>query len=63
MSDSNHRDPDPELEDIRQLGLIEHQHRKAARKLGVSHGTMAAIWLLIVAVLVVVLVGLFLAAR
>lgn len=63
MINAPNHDPAPELEDIRQLGLIAHQHRKAARKLGVSHGTMAVIWLLVVAVLVAALVGLFLATR
>ncbi|MCE4224967.1 hypothetical protein HCU64_14485 [Methylobacterium sp. C25] len=63
MSHPPHRDPDPELEDIRELGLIERQHRQAARALGVSRGTMGVIWLVPLAIFVIVLVALFLSMR
>jgi len=55
-------DPDPELEAIRELGVLERHHHKAARALGVSHRTMGLVWLILAAILGVLLV-LFLAAR
>lgn len=56
-------EPDPDLEDIRELGLIERQHRRAARALGVSHEAVRLVWLIPAAILVVALVALFLAMR
>lgn len=63
MAHPPHRDPDPELEDIRELGLIERQHRQAARALGVSRGAMGMVWLVPLAIFVIALVALFLAMR
>lgn len=63
MNQTPPREPDPELEDIRKLGLIERQHRRAARVLGVSHEAIGLVWLIPAVILVVVLVALFLAMR
>ncbi|MRI55271.1 hypothetical protein D8770_15060 [Methylobacterium sp. DB1607] len=63
MAHPPHRDPAPELEDIRELGLIERQHRKAARTLGVSRGAMGVFWLVPLAIFVIALVALFFAVR
>ncbi|MGU3327010.1 hypothetical protein ACLBXB_08725 [Methylobacterium mesophilicum] len=63
MTKAPQRETDPELEDIRQLGLLAHQHRKAARTLGVSSGAMGAIWIISGVLVIVVLVSLALAMR
>ncbi|MCJ2064263.1 hypothetical protein MKK63_16290 [Methylobacterium sp. J-088] len=61
MNQTPKRETDPELEDIRQLGLLAHQHRQAARTLGVSRGTMSIIWIVLGGILIAVLIGLALA--
>jgi hypothetical protein len=63
MSRKPTHDADPELEAIRELGLLAHQHRKASRSIGVSSGTMSAIWIVLGTILVVALVALALAMR
>lgn len=63
MNQTPKHEDDPELEDIRNLGLLAHQHRKAARTLGVSSKTMGVIWIVPGVILIIIFVALALAMR
>lgn len=41
---------DPELNEMESIGVLERQHRKAARALGISHTSLGVVWLLVAAI-------------
>lgn len=63
ISQPPQHDPDPELEDIRGLGVVEGQHDRAAGPFGGSGRSIGLVWLIPAAILVVALVALFLVMR
>lgn len=59
MAKNSKRYDDPELNEMESIGVIERQHRRAARALGISHTSLGVVWLLVAAIAIGVVIALW----